>query len=223
MSKISVNKLGEYIEANPTRRRRIVFDQKNPAAFIVTRYSRAKEIAIEYFINNFDDEILIQGIEELDNIESESDFQENDIANSLEFLVSLLEFEVFNFIDFDNIQISRYVGSNPKLNINNVEVSVNPDLIFSGTIRNRKVKGALKFHFSKTSSLNTESAKNIATLIHQFVEDNLIQDDENADIKFCLSLDVFAGICESAPRSYMRRRDNIRFACTEIDLWWDNL
>lgn len=223
MSRISVNKLGEYLESNPTRRRKIVFDQKNPSPFIVARYSRAREIAIDYFCNNFDEEILIRGIEELENIVTTTDFQENDVSNSLEFLTKLLEFEGLNFMRLEEILFSKYNGSNPKLAISEVDVSVSPDLILSGEMKGKTIIGALKFHFSKTSPLNAESAKNVATLIHQFVENFLLNDEEHGNIKYCISLDVFAGVVETAPKSFMRRRNNISYACTEIALWWDKL
>ena len=84
-TRISVNKLGEYLEANPSRRKKIVFDQKNPVAFKTTRYSRAKDIAIEYFENEFNDEIIVRGIDELENAISKTDFQENDLENSIYF------------------------------------------------------------------------------------------------------------------------------------------
>lgn len=219
-ARISVNKLGEYIEATPTRRRRIVLDQKEPMTFITNRYSKAREAAIEYLSNGFDDEIIIKAIDDLENTTSKKANHENDIQNSILFLQYLLDYDISNQIDFKGLEITKYHGNNPKLNINNVNISVNPDLVISGTIRNKKIKGAIKLHIAKTNTLTRETAKNVATLIHQFTQDHLIEKDETADLRYCISLDAFANIVESAPKSFLMRRRNIKYACTEIDMWW---
>ena len=218
--KISINKLGEYLEANPSRRRRIVFDQKNPVAFITTRYNKAREIAVEYFSSNFDEEIILGGIEDIDRDKNSTDFQANDNQKSMEYLERLLDIDLPNF---DNLTISKYIGDNPKVNLNGLEVSVNPDLIVRGILRGKKVVGAIKLHISQSNSLNDESAKNVATILHLFVEQFIAEDDELADIRLCYSIDIFSETIESAPRSFFRRRNYISDACLEIIMWWNNL
>ena len=49
--RISVTKLGEYMVASPTPRRRIVIDQKRPQDYIVARYNDAQESIAEFLIN----------------------------------------------------------------------------------------------------------------------------------------------------------------------------
>lgn len=222
-AKISVNKLGEYLEANPTRRKKIVFDQKNPAEFIVARYSKAREIACDFFCSGLDDEILIKGLDDLEVRENTTEFQENDTQNSIEYLNRLLESSLQDFTNLQDFTISKYNGDNPKLIINGVEVSVNPDLIIRGVLRGKKVVGAIKLHFSKSQSLSSDSAKNVATLLHQFVEEYIMEDNEVVKLELCYSIDAFEDILETAPKSYNRRRKNISDACTEIKLWWDNI
>ena len=58
---ISLNKLAEYLDANPTRRKRIVKDAKDPQPFIVTRYNEARNGIIEYINSGCD----VQKIEDV--------------------------------------------------------------------------------------------------------------------------------------------------------------
>lgn len=46
--RISCTKLGEYMVASPTRRRRILEDQKFPSGFIVPLYADAQEVISGY-------------------------------------------------------------------------------------------------------------------------------------------------------------------------------
>ena len=78
-------------------------------------------------------------------------------------------------------------------------------------------------HFSKSSPLNKESTKNVATLVHQFVEEKVAKKNEIPETRYCISIDVFSNSYETAPKSFLRRRNNIADACTEIDLWWDKV
>lgn len=48
--RISVNKLGEYLtEPNPSRRRRILLDQKEPKDFILPYYDPARDAILRFF------------------------------------------------------------------------------------------------------------------------------------------------------------------------------
>ena len=218
--RISINKLGEYLEANPSRRKKIVSDQKNPATFITTRYSKARDIAIDFFSNSYDPEIIISGIESIENQPLGSDFQINDNQKSIEYIEKLLDTEL---PDLSMFTVTKYNGDNPKIVLNALDISVNPDSIIRGTIRGKKVVGAIKLHISQSNSLNTESAKNVATVLHKFVEEYIAEVDENAELKLCMSIDVFSDIIECAPRSYFRRRNYIADACHEIIMWWNTL
>jgi hypothetical protein len=58
--KFSVNKLGEYLTANPSRRKRIIKDQKNPKGFIVIRYKDARKALVDFFANGKGDKKYIE-------------------------------------------------------------------------------------------------------------------------------------------------------------------
>lgn len=218
--RISINKLGEYIQSNPNRRRKIVHDAKYPQNFIVTRYGDAREAIKNYFVSDFDPEILNKAIEDHESKDCNSDFQEQDKALSIESLENALELEL---PDYSSIVISPYTGDNPRLEVSGVEISVNPDLMITGKIRNMNIVGAIKFHISKSNQLDTEGSKNVATLLKEFLETYIVQNGEKVDLKYCISVDTFGKTIEQSPKSFKRRMQNISSACEEISLWWDKL
>jgi hypothetical protein len=218
--RISLNKLGEYLQANPQRRKKIVSDAKNPNPFIVTRYGDAREAIKKYFTANFDEEILNASLEAHETKSTTSEFQEQDQALSIELLELMLDLDLPDLSDFT---VSVYNGDNPKLNISGVDVSVNPDLIIRGNYRGQKIVGAIKLHISKSNQLDEEGAKNVATLLKEFTENHIAADDEKVHLPLCISVDTFGKSIGTAPRSFKRRMTHISSACEEIALWWDTL
>jgi hypothetical protein len=218
--KISLNKLGEYLEANPGRRRRIVFDAKNPAGFIVTRYRDAKTAVKEYFISKFDTNIIHKSIDDHELKSIETDFQEQDRNLSIELLKAVLGTVP---PDLSEYTITSYNGINPKLSISDVNVSVYPDLIIRGSYKGKDVVGAIKIQTSKTNSLGEEGGLTVTTLLREFVENNVANENEKAELSLCISYDIFAQFSCSAPKAYKRRMKQIESACEEIALWWEKV
>ena len=219
-AKISLNKLGEYLTANSSRRKRIVYDAKNPKGFIVTRYKSAREAIKEYIISQYDENLMIDRINILEKKDVDSDFQENDRDTSIEALDHILD---STFPDLSGFHIEDSNGGNPKVTISDVEVSVNPDLIIRGTYRGKKVIGAIKIHLSKGNILNEEGSKNVSTMIRSFVQDHIAEDDEIVEPKLCLSIDAFGKTCVESPKTFIRRMGYIESACEEIAMWWDKV
>ncbi|GAB4018403.1 hypothetical protein GCM10028808_52860 [Spirosoma migulaei] len=216
--RISVNKLGEYVTASPTRRKSIVQNQKNPDNFIVARYTEARQAYIDFVVSKFDASIITNARESLTAKQTTSDFQANDKSSSIESL------DCYNNITFPsiaNFDISQFVG-NGKIDIAGVDVSVNPDIIFRGTHKGKSIVGAIKFHIIK-ATLNEDARKTVATILHQFVEEIIRAEDEIAPVEFTLCIDIFSHKTESAPKSYKRKRTDVQAACEEYALWWDKV
>lgn len=193
-------------------------DSKKPKLFVVKRYGDAREAIKNYFISGFDTDILNASIEAIEEKDPASEFQEQDQILSIELLEMMLDLD---FPDLSGFSISVYDGENPKLEISGVDVSVNPDLIIRGDNRGQKMIGAIKLHISKNNKLNEEGAKNVATLLKEFVENHVAEDDEKVHLPFCFSVDTFGKSVITAPKSFKRRMTYISSACEEIALWWD--
>jgi hypothetical protein len=218
--RISINKLGEYLQANPQRRKKIVSDAKNPKPFVVTRYSDAREAIKNYFTSGFNTDILDASIEAHQGKDPASEFQEQDQALSIELLEMMLDLDLPDLSEFS---LYVYEGANPKLNIAGVDISVNPDLIIRSDNRGQKVVGAIKLHISKSNQLDEEGAKNVAILLKEFVENHIAEDGEKVYLPFCIAVDIFGKVVCAAPKSFKRRMTYISSACEEIALWWDSV
>lgn len=221
--KISANKLGEYIVEKPHRQQQIVKDQKYQKGFIIKRYNKARSVIIDFFTRKIDKDDLLFEIKELITAEyskNASSFQKQDNRLSIEAL------EVFANSELGMKDLEHFENSRTKRGLNNlliegVEVSVQPDILIRGKIRNKDFVGAIKFHISKSHPLATEAGEYVATLIHEYLEKEYPQ--FKVKLEFCISIDVFTGEYFIAPRSYKRMKKNITAACKAIKLLWSNL
>ncbi len=112
--RISVNKLAEYLEANPERRKRIVHDAKYPAEFVTTRYREAREIIKNYIMGKADEDEVLAKIDGFNDAVAGSEWQEQDNNLSAEALEQLLETDIECWEDFD---IEPFDGENTLLEI----------------------------------------------------------------------------------------------------------
>lgn len=218
--RISVTKLGEYMTASVVRRRTIVRDQKRPRTVVVARYRTARRAIVEHLAaGGVDNNRLIDTIEDLEaRSESEtSTWHAQDQVLSVEALDAFLEVN----LPLDSWAVRRCPQRPPKLTVGAVQVSVRPDLLVRGTDRyGEPWFGAVKVHISKGHPLDETAAQYTATLLHQWVEQHLATEDEPANHKACLVLDVFAQRVWTAPRAHRRRRADLAVACEEIALRW---
>jgi hypothetical protein len=220
--RISVNKLAEYLEATPTRRKQIVHDAKYPAAFITTRYKDARELIKSYIQGNVGEDDVLAGIDAFNSTVATSDWQEQDNALSAELLELLLDTDIS---PWKELVISPYEGENTLLNIAGVGISINPDLIVKIEDDQSTRIGLMKLHISKTNELSEESQKVVAALLYEFAVQIVIDktDGEEADPGCCISFDLFKQCSETCPSAFKMRMRKIEAACEEIALWWDKL
>ncbi|MFT6963551.1 MAG: hypothetical protein ACJAWV_003288 [Flammeovirgaceae bacterium] len=215
----SVNQISEYVGANSTRRKKIVEDAKNPSSFIVARYTEARK-AISNYIAEGDLSCLDECADFLKNKVATSDFQKNDKKKSLEALLAIRNIDLSFLSGFE---MDVYSGSNPKLQISGLDISVNPDIIIRGEHRGKKIIGAVKLHISSSAPLTEEMGKSVAMIIHEFIKSHVQSADETAHLKFCISLDIFNGRLTEAPTSVKKRLSKIGASCEEFVLRWDSI
>ncbi|NML65172.1 hypothetical protein HHL22_08145 [Hymenobacter sp. RP-2-7] len=218
--RISVNKLAEYLEASPTRRKKIISDAKNPAKFITTRYTNARDVIKNYLIAGQDEDYVLESIKEIEEIEAKSDFQEQDKALSIESLELLLETD---FAVLDECEIINFDDANKLIEIAGVNISVNPDLVLTKRVGDITHIGAVKLHLSKSNLLTNESQKIVGVMLHDFTGKFLTKEGENPNPKLSMSIDVFQATIDCCPKSYTLRMRTIETACEEIALWWGKL
>lgn len=214
--RFSVNKLGEYLTAKPSRRKKIIEDQKYPKPFNGTvGYKEAREAIIKFIINDYNENIITDAI---GLIKQSKTLKENEIANSLKVLDTILSAEL---PDLSKVQKTRYKGKGEYLNIKGVDISVYPNIV----LRKGDKVGCINLHIIKTAQnrLNKESSKHITTVQHKFLEAYICKDGESVNPSMCMSIDCFGNSHEIGTSAFTRRLSNIQTACEEIVLWWDSL
>ncbi|MFT3814054.1 MAG: hypothetical protein QM740_11825 [Acidovorax sp.] len=211
--KISLNKLGEYMNASPARRRRIIEDQIAPKEFVATRYSDARESIVDCIAGKISEDDLTQIAEELRNKEYDSKFTSQDKNLSADAIDGFLE--ISDQIP-ENYKFEK-VPANEKstLEISGVNISIRPDIYIKND--NNQVVGALKLHFPKSNPLTTASGEYVATALKTFVQEGT---QNPIDHKLCLVVDVPSSSVIPAPKAGKKRMIDIEAACEEINAQW---
>jgi hypothetical protein len=215
--RISVNKLAEYLYAKPARRRNILTELKNPQPFIVSRYADART-AITDYLNSGDKSIIENALKQLNQKETNSTFQVSDKKLSFEALKKVKVSAMLNtIIDMESTSISE----NTLVEINGVDISVNPDLIIRHQKGQKNIIGGLKINIGKTPMKN-EAQQIVALLLEDFLQ-NKKSDDEIISHTICYSFDVFEDKLVPGSQSKKRRKDDVLAACSEILVLWPTI
>jgi hypothetical protein len=218
--RISINKLGEYLATtSATRRRSIIRAQKNPIPIRVAHYNYAREV-IQRFIAGgaSDSRMLTSEIVRLQSAEPGSNFEKQMSDSSVRAIESFVQ--ILGRLNLGNMSLSRGERHAPKLLINGVAISVEPDiLIQASSKKGSPVTGAIKFHFPISNPLTQTGCEYVATGIRWFLEEHCSRIGRPSD-NLCIAIDVPAQSVYSAPKAYKKRRRDIEAACDEIlDRW----
>lgn len=212
-SKISLNKLGEYMTATPARRRRIVEDQIAPKDFIAARYADARNSISNFISGNISEENLIQIAEDLRNKSYDSNFTAQDKNLSADAIDDFLEVSDQLPIGYKFEKVSA--NNKSALEISGVAVSIRPDVYLKND--NDELVGAIKLHFPKSNPLNTASGEYVATALRAFIQENT---SNIIDPKLCIVIDIPTASVISAPKAGKKRMNDLEAACEEIDARW---
>lgn len=218
--RISVNKLGEYLTANPVRRRSIIKSQKEPSPAVVPLYQKALPILERFFVSG-DLNLMHKDIEKLRTKEPKSEWDGDDNSNTALALEMFTKFHAQ--LDLSDCSIHKAdPQEQSKLGIGGVDVSVRPDFYLRFEKRRQAFIGALKFHWTKSDDhqLTQEGGIYVAATLHHFLE-HFHANNLKPSLEHCFSIDVFRQAIRTAPKGYQRIRNNIIAGCEEIALRWN--
>jgi hypothetical protein len=215
--KISLNKLGEYLDATPSRRRRIIQDQQNPEPFITTRYQDAREGIINFIVGGMvDDAKLLESAQELRENHYSTPFVQQDKRASAEAMEQFLD--IADNIDIDGLRVERIDKTQSSImEVAGVDVSIRPDAILKDE-ETGQIKGAIKLHFSKTHPLNEKSAGYVATTLKVYLENG--NKESTIDPKKCYLIDIPTAKATTASKAHKKKMNDVEAACEEIDARW---
>ncbi len=221
LPRISVNKLGEYLVAKASRRRRILEDAKRPPDFIAPRYRDFYDAGPRFLASStLDDNIIATAIDSIQSRPVGSEWDEQNKVLNTDLLTNLLD--IPDLLDIERYEVEELPDAPITMTIGEVEVSVRPELHLRITQRGRELSGAIKLYTPKSFPLNQESGDYIATLVHRYCAQADIGGVE-VDYRHCYVVDVPAREVYTAPRSYSRRMSDIEAACLEIAALWPQI
>lgn len=215
--RISLNKLGEYLTATPSRRKRIIMDQQDPKAFIAARYSDARTEIVQFLASGMvDDSSLVAAAKRLRLDDSGTDFAYQDRLASAEAIENFLE--ASDQIELEDLVVVPVESSaSEAMQISGVSVSVRPDAYLKDPVTG-DIKGAIKLHFPKTTPLSDKAAEYVGAATKVFLQQE--KKSPVVDHRKCYVVDVSTRTVTAAPKSHVRKMNDIAAACEEIDARW---
>lgn len=193
--------------------------QKYPQGFVVTRYNDARSTIVDYFLKGKGDKKAVEAkIGDLLKRTYKTSFRNQDNQLSIE---ALSAFRKTKTLDLSNFSVSRSDNKGNKLNVNGVDVSIDPDIVFHGKFKGKPFVGAIKLHISKGNNLDSNSGKYVCTLLRHYLQIN--HGSSMILPEFCILFDIFSGQYFFAPKAFKTLRKEIEAACEEITRLWDKL
>ncbi len=219
-ARISINKLGEYLVAKPSRRQTIIRDQKRPKDFVVARYTDAERAIQDYITDGSPDTVqLKRAIRSLKLSECETKWQQDTADLCAKALFAFMS--IADEVSTNGFTPIKGDDSPEKMLISDVKISVRPEILLRDQ-DDLSVVGGIKLYIVKNNPLTDEAGSFVSTLLYRYIAE-VISSEAAVHNKNCFVVDVFAGKVFQAPNTYKRNMNNIAAACAEISARWRSL
>lgn len=218
--KISINEFVKYKTSTEKGKQRIIKNQKIPNPILIPWYQLAKARIKKYLANPIDISPITTGIEVLKDRKPTNKRQKSDYTISIEALERVAKLKLPKLLK--DYPYEAFKSAEKTIEINNVIISINPELIVKAKIDGKIVYGGIKVYLSKTKPLKLEQAKLASALLYHFLSLNIAQEDEIVLPELCFSYDVFGGRMVSAEENLTEINENILTMCDEIRAKWDS-
>lgn len=124
----------------------------------------------------------------------------------------------------DGLDHSRACLTRHRIRAGGVVISCYPEVLIRGTVRGKKVVGAIKLRLCKTPKFDDEAGSLCATILRSQITHAEARADERVDRRLCRLVDVFNGCrVHEAPLSVKKRREQVISTCEEIALLWPSI
>lgn len=222
LPRLSVNKLCEYTAAKATRQRQILRDQKFPTDF-KGMYHREAAGAIAA--------CLASGLEDLDPLARATSLLEqmpaDKIGTARRINANLDALEAFagmlDDIKLNGLTPSLGPNSAPLLQIQNVQISIRPEIMLSAPGRKADTLiGSIKLHFPRSFCLNEETSGFVSALLQEWHRTHQ-PDAGTVSGPMCYVLDIGAKRVWPGVKSTTARMREIASECRNIAALWPSI
>lgn len=213
---MSINQMAEFVAATERGKRAIVRKQKHPSTFRVARYATARASFKNYCKNDFDEAILLQGLEKLQNKTPVSQWAASEKSCSIQAIRGFMQ---SHFPErFGRIKCSFFTPREKQIRFGGLTLVVAPDLIFHWEEDGTRYIGCLKLRIKKKAA-EFGVYRRIASLLAHYLR-CIAADDEVVVNNFCLCYNAMDGNIIPAPRDLQSDMEDLRIASEQIvELW----
>lgn len=220
--RISVNKLAEYMGGIKGRRQRqILRDQKYPTDFKGMYYREATEAIALCIVSSLEDTLVLErAIRKLEQQTPDKVGTQRRIAkniDAIETFQSMLD-------EVDLMGASPELGKHApdKLTIQNVAVSVRPDIILRGAGKTGKaLVGGMKLYFPRTFPLTQDGAGYISAVAQEYCR--TFMSDATAHGPLCSIVDVGSRRFYPGVKATAQRMKDVEDECRNIAALWPSI
>ncbi len=221
-ARISVNKLAEFITAKAPRQRQILRDQKFPQDFKGMYYREATDAISTCIASNLENtSVLFRAIAVLEQQAPEKIGTQRRLAanvDALETFESMLD-----IIDLKGGSPSLGEHAPPRLKIQNVEISVRPDVILKGLgKKDASLIGAMKLHFPRNFALDEDAGGFVSAILQEYGRTYLTGDGEIHG-PYCMVIDVGSKNVWPGVKATANRMKEIVANCRNIAALWPTI
>lgn len=220
--RISLNKLAEFTAAKPQRQRQILRDQKYPTDFKGMYYKESSESISSFLASgSMDMAIIYNAISVLEQKSPQKVGTQRRINANID---ALENFEaMLDIVDFSGVAVSLGEPFPEKLSIQNVSVSVRPEIILRAPGKNNtQLVGAVKLYFPKTFSLNSDSAGYISATLQEWCRTCLADEGVTAP-HLCYVIEVGAQEVWPGVKATAQRMKDLAAYCQNIAALWPTI
>lgn len=216
---ISINPLAEFTKATDAGKKRIIKQQKSPNPVRVSWYQLAKSRMKKFIITQGDYSTIEEAINDLQNRKGLNKRQMIDRQVSLEALERFVKMQIPNVLK--EADIAFYKIPLKTFSLKGIDVIVSPEIIFSVTRNGKKHYGAVKLRVSKSKPFDSEQQTLIASLIYEYLQQNIIAPEVIIEPDLCISLDVFGGGFKTLNATNANYLNNNLHYLEEVKKYWN--
>lgn len=219
---ISVNKLAEFITAKAARQRQILRDQKFPQDYKITYYNEATESISACLASNLENTSIIERtIQSLEQRSPEKIGTQRRIASNIDALETFQA--MLDDIDFRDAMPSLGDHAPPRLSIQNIDVSVRPEIILSATGKSgATLVGAIKLHFPRTFALDADAGGFVSAILQEYAK-TYLTNSGTAFGQLCYVIDVGSKLVHPGVKATVSRMKEISANCRNIHAIWPTI
>ncbi len=218
--RISVNKLGEYLDAaGPGRRHRILHDAKFPSDYIRPFYRTATEVISSFIAGGMSDIAALENaMASLGNESPNTVWDQRRINSNIDALETFGN--MIDAIDLRGAQAELGPHQSDHLVRQGVSVSVRPEVILRSTRRGQAVIGALKLHFPKQNPLGAQASGYVSAAMVAHLQ---ATQELPVEPTLCAVVDVSSGQFFAGPNATRQRLRTVDDGCAEIASRWPTI